>query len=79
MYIVIGIADASPVLGPMSHFITSIQHIRHKATSIPLRGTTTYRYAGGIAQIMLKKMMTRHESRRPSPKVTGPRVPEANL
>jgi len=76
---VIGIADAGPVLDPMSHFITSIQHIRHKTTPIHLRGTTTYRYAGGMAQIMLKKKMTRHESRRPSPKVTGPRVPEANL
>lgn len=35
----------------------------------------THRYAGGSAQSKLKNKITKHESRTPSPKATGPRVP----
>jgi hypothetical protein len=79
MYIVIRIADANLVLVPMSHLftITLLQYILRKTTSVLAR--STHRYAGGMALRRLKIKMTRHESRRPSPKVTGPRVPEANL
>jgi hypothetical protein len=38
----------------------------------------TDKYAGGAAQIRLKKKMTRHASRRPRPK-TGASVPAENL
>jgi hypothetical protein len=61
----------------MSYLLTVIQYIRSKTPSIP--ESRTHRYAGGTAQIRLKNRMTRHESRRPSPKVTGPSVPDANL
>ena len=79
MYIVMRTADANLVLGPISYLftITLLQYILHKTTSV-LAGST-HRYAGGMAPRRLKIKMTRHESRRPSPKVTGPRVPEANL
>jgi hypothetical protein len=61
----------------MSYLFTVIQYIRSETASIP--ESSTHRYAGGTAQIRLKNRMTRHESRRPSPKVTGPSVPDANL
>jgi hypothetical protein len=70
-------ADETPVLGPMSYLLILIQLIRrktdHTATS------NTHRYAGATAQNRLKNRMTRHESRRPSPKVTGPNDPDAKL
>src|SRR6266481_10088906 len=78
-YIVTRTADAIPVSGPMSHFVHlgfSTFAIRDNFHSYE---GNTYKYAGGIAQSKLKNRITRHESRRPSPKVTGPRVPEANL
>lgn len=61
----------------MSYLFAVIQYIRSKTASIP--ESSTHRYAGGTAQIRLKNRMTRHESRRSSPKVTGPSVPDANL
>jgi hypothetical protein len=61
----------------MSYLFTVIQYIRSETASIP--ESSTHRYAGGTAQIRSKNRMTRHESRRPSPKVTGPSVPDANL
>jgi hypothetical protein len=77
MYIAMHIADADPVWGPRLFLFTLNQHIRYKTASTP--SSNTHRYAGGIAQIRLKPRITRHESRRPNPKVTGPRLPEANL
>ena len=38
-----------------------------------------HKYEGKAAQMMLKNKMTRHESRSPSPKTTGPSVPAENL
>ena len=67
-------ADANPVSGPMSHLRGIAQQILCKTTA-----SSTYRYAGGTAQIKLKNRITRHESRRPSPKDTGPSVPAENL
>jgi hypothetical protein len=67
-------ADGNPVLGPMSYFLIVIQHIRRKTDP-----TATHRYAGATAQSRLKNRMARHESRRPSPKVTGPNDPDAKL
>jgi len=72
-------ADASPVSGPMSYLHSEAQHIRHEATQALSAASSTHRYAGGMAQIKLKHSMARHESRRPSPKDTGPSVPETNL
>jgi hypothetical protein len=77
MYIVMRTADETPVWGPRSYLFTLSQHIRYTTASIPT--SSTHRYAGGTAQKRLKNRMTRHESRRPSPKVTGPSVPEAKL
>jgi len=79
MYIVMRTADANLVSGPMSHFftVTLLQYVLRKTTCVVAR--STHRYAGGMAPRRLKIKMTMHESRRPSPKVTGPRVPEANL
>jgi hypothetical protein len=54
-----------------------VQHTRARV-SLSAAGNT-HRYAGGMAQIKLKNRMTRHESRRPSPKDTGPSVPVENL
>lgn len=39
----------------------------------------THKYAGGSVVRMLKKRMTRHESRSPRPYTTGPSVPVENL
>ena len=69
--------DENPDSGPMSYLFTLIQHIRHGTK--PIVTSNTYRYAGAIAQSRLKDRMTRHESRRPSPKVTGPNEPDAKL
>jgi hypothetical protein len=77
MYIVTRTADENPVSRPMSYLLTLSQHIHRKTASTP--ASSTHRYAGGIAQIRLKNRMTRHESRRPSPNIAGPNVPEANL
>ena len=38
-----------------------------------------YKYEGRAAQMRLKNRITRHESRSPSPKTAGPRVPAENL
>ncbi len=77
MYIVTRTADEIPVLGPMSYLLILIQHIRCKI--VPTATSSTHRYAGATAQSRLKNRITRHESRRPSPKVTGPNDPDANL
>ena len=68
-------SDANRVSGPVSYLFALIQHIPNRRTPASI----TYRYAGGMALKRLKNRMTRHESRRLSPKVTGPSVPEANL
>jgi hypothetical protein len=39
----------------------------------------THRYEGRAAQMILKNRITRHESRNPSSKATGPSVPAENL
>lgn len=39
----------------------------------------THKYAGRALHNKLKKRITRHESRSPKPKITGPRVPAENL
>jgi hypothetical protein len=70
-------ADENPVLGPMSYLFILIEHIRRKTD--PAATSNTHRYAGAIAQSRLKNTMTKHESRRPSPKVTGPNDPDAKL
>jgi hypothetical protein len=70
-------ADENPVLGPTSYLIILIQHICRKTDLTAM--SNTHKYAGATAQSRLKNRMTRHESRRPSPKVTGPNEPDANL
>ena len=77
MYIAMHTADENPFWGPRSYLFTLSQHIRNKTAFTPT--SSTHRYAGGTEQIRLKNRMTRHESRRPSPKATGPNVPEAKL
>ena len=77
MYIVTRTSDENLVSCPMSYLLTSSQYIPGKAASTP--ASSTHRYAGGVAQIRLKNRMTRHESRRLSPNIAGPNVPEANL
>ena len=67
-----------PGLGPMLYLIIIIQHIRPKTDPTKL-SSNTHRYAGATAQSRLKNTMTRHESRIPSPKVTGPNDPDAKL
>jgi hypothetical protein len=74
MYIEMSTADANPVSGPISYLHGIAQQILCKTMA-----SSTYRYAGGMAQIKLKNRMTRHKSRRPSPKDTGPSVPAENL
>jgi hypothetical protein len=74
-YIVISIVDANPVSGPMSHYPSPVQHIRHRKHAI----SRTHRYAGGRAKIRLIKRMARQDWPRLSPKAVGPRVPKENL
>jgi hypothetical protein len=69
-----------PNLGPQVELVCPI--LEHPSqdnsdTSDPER--STHKYAGGIAQTRVKNMTTRHESRRPSPKAAGPKVPVENL
>jgi hypothetical protein len=54
-----------------------IQNVYRKTTSNSTSGT--HRYDGAIAASSVKYVITRHESRRPSPKATGPNVPAENL
>ena len=77
MYIVQRTSDANPVSGPMSYLLNTIQKIRRK--TILSSSSRTHKYEGGIAEMRVKKVMTRHESRRPSPKAAGPNAPEENL
>ena len=77
MYIVTRTSDGNPVSCPMSYLLISSQHIPRKVASTP--ASNTHRYAGGTAHIRLRNRMTRHESRRLSPNIAGPNVPEANL
>jgi hypothetical protein len=56
-----------------------IQYFRHEDENAFSLASSTHKYAGGIANSKLKNRMTRHESRRLSPKTAGPSVPEENL
>ena len=69
-------SDANLVSGPRSHLFTEIQNICRRTTS---SASSTHKYDGPIAASIVKNMITRHESRRPSPKATGPNVPAENL
>ena len=72
--ILIDTSAADLISVPMSSYS---DHMVREARGLLLEGT--YKYAGGAQHKTLKKKITRQESRKLSPKTTGPTVPAENL